>query len=117
MQKEKFQLQCFPLYSILKALNVTTVDYLSLDVEGAEYGILESAFQKNKDWNFNVATIEQTYQELPAFGTSRIEMIYMLRANGYWRQSHVGEDDIYVNRNNTHFLEIDEDTMRHRLGH
>jgi FkbM family methyltransferase len=32
--------QCFPLYSILKALNVTYVDYFSLDIEGAELEVL-----------------------------------------------------------------------------
>jgi len=34
--------ECFPLYSLLAAINVTTVDYLSLDVEGVEYKILKS---------------------------------------------------------------------------
>jgi len=34
--------QCFPLYSILLALGNPTVDYFSLDVEGAEQGILET---------------------------------------------------------------------------
>lgn len=34
--------QCFPLYSFLLALNVTTVDYFSLDVEGAEYKVLQT---------------------------------------------------------------------------
>ena len=77
VQTEKFELQCFPLYSILKALNVTTIDFLSLDVEGAEYGILEAAFENNRDWNFNVASIELTYQSTPAFGSSRLEMLYI----------------------------------------
>ena len=36
------QSQCFPLYSILLAVNQTTVDYLSLDVEGHEIKILET---------------------------------------------------------------------------
>ncbi|XP_045167748.2 uncharacterized protein LOC123531033 [Mercenaria mercenaria] len=35
-------IQCFPLYSILLALNQTRVDYFSLDVEGAEEGVLDS---------------------------------------------------------------------------
>ena len=86
---------------------MTTIDFLTLDVEGAEYGILEAAFENNKDWNFNVANIEMTYQSTPAFGSSRLEMLYMLRSNGYWMQNHVGEDDIYVNRNNTNFLEME----------
>lgn len=100
----------------MKALNVTTIDFLSLDVEGAEYGILEAAFENNRDWNFNVASIESTYQSTPAFGSSRLEMLYMLRSNGYRMQNHVGEDDIYVNRNNTIFLEMDHSTKEQRFG-
>merc|ERR1719245_929999 len=115
VKTEKFRLQCLPLYSILKALNVTHVDYLSLDVEGSEYGILEAAFQKKGDWNFNVASIEQTYQSQPAFGSSRLEMIYLLRSNGYWMQNHVGEDDIYVSKNNKGFLEINHLTMEQQF--
>lgn len=34
--------QCFPLYSFLLALNQTTVDYFSLDVEGAELEVLKT---------------------------------------------------------------------------
>ena len=37
-----FQMQCLPLYSALAALGNPTVDYMSLDVEGAEEGILQS---------------------------------------------------------------------------
>jgi hypothetical protein len=33
---------CFPLYSILSAINVTSVDFFSLDVEGHEYTILSA---------------------------------------------------------------------------
>jgi hypothetical protein len=33
---------CFPLYSILLALGNPTVDYFSLDVEGAEWGIVKT---------------------------------------------------------------------------
>ena len=33
---------CFPLYSILLAMNRTQVDYLSLDVEGLELPILKT---------------------------------------------------------------------------
>ncbi|XP_026286368.1 protein Star [Frankliniella occidentalis] len=34
--------QCFPLYSFLLALNQTTIDYFSLDVEGAELDVLQT---------------------------------------------------------------------------
>ncbi len=34
--------QCFPLYSLLLAINQTTVDYFSLDIEGHEKRVLET---------------------------------------------------------------------------
>ena len=38
-----FDVQCFPLYSILLALNRTSdIDYISLDVEGHEFRILKT---------------------------------------------------------------------------
>lgn len=36
------EVQCLPIYSILLALNTTTVDYFSLDVEGAELDVLST---------------------------------------------------------------------------
>ena len=36
------EVQCLPLYSILLAANVTTVDYFSLDVEGHELEVLRT---------------------------------------------------------------------------
>ena len=40
--KRGVTVQCFPLYSILAAMGNPPVDYFSLDVEGAEMGILEN---------------------------------------------------------------------------
>ena len=34
--------QCFPLYSLLLALNQTKVDFLSLDIEGDELDVLKT---------------------------------------------------------------------------
>jgi FkbM family methyltransferase len=48
--------QCFPLPHVLRALSVTRVDYLSLDVEGPELEILRTV-----DWNrvrVDILTIE-----------------------------------------------------------
>ena len=36
------QIMCFPLISVLKAMNRTKVDYFSLDVEGNELEILKT---------------------------------------------------------------------------
>ena len=35
--EETYNMQCFPLYSLLQATSGTTVNYLSLDIEGAEF--------------------------------------------------------------------------------
>lgn len=36
------RVQCFPLFSLLSAINVTKVDYFSLDAEGSELDILKT---------------------------------------------------------------------------
>ena len=33
---------CYPLYTILKAANLTTLDYLALDLEGLEFKVILS---------------------------------------------------------------------------
>ena len=35
-------MQCFPLFSVILALDNPTVDYLSLDIEGAEEAVLKT---------------------------------------------------------------------------
>ena len=35
------EVQCFPLQSLLRAANLTSIDYFSLDVEGNELNILK----------------------------------------------------------------------------
>ena len=39
---EIIQVQCFPLYSILLAINMTKIDFFSLDVEGDELKVLQT---------------------------------------------------------------------------
>ena len=95
---DKVQMQCLPLYSILKAVNTDTVDYLSLDIEGSEYKVLQAAFENRNDWKFNVATIETTYQEVPHFGSSSLEMNYLMKRNGYIQHQRIEEDDVFVNK-------------------
>ncbi len=40
--KGALQVPCYPLFSLLLYLNITTVDYFSLDVEGVELDILKT---------------------------------------------------------------------------
>ena len=51
------KMQCFPLYSILKAIEKTNFEYLSLDIEGTEYSVLNSAFKNNHDFALRNAQI------------------------------------------------------------
>ncbi|KAK3586476.1 hypothetical protein CHS0354_001861 [Potamilus streckersoni] len=41
-QKPYYEVPCFPLYSIMLAINRTSIDYFGLDVEGNELQILET---------------------------------------------------------------------------
>ena len=36
-----FDLQCFPLYSLVLALGNPTINYFSLDIEGAEFKVIK----------------------------------------------------------------------------
>ena len=38
-ERRTMEIQCLPLTSIIKALGNPTIDYLSLDIEGAEYPV------------------------------------------------------------------------------
>lgn len=93
------QMQCFPLYSILKAIEKTNFEYLSLDIEGAEYSVLNSAFTNNHDFRFNVGTIETSHIDLPQFRASHLELMYLMKQKGYNLKNKVGEDDVFVHKN------------------
>ena len=41
-EKEGLEFQCFPLYSVLLALDSPTVTLLSLDIEGAEFEVFRN---------------------------------------------------------------------------
>ena len=51
--------QCFPLYSMLMALNRSRVDYFSLDVEGLELEVLQTIPWDKVD--IRVITVEFTH--------------------------------------------------------
>ena len=67
--KPEIAVHCFPLNSIMAALNVTHVDYLSLDVEGPEVEILRTV-----DWSrlrVDVITVEYV---IAGGGKSRVDV-------------------------------------------
>ena len=89
--------QSFPLYSIIKAVGKTSINYVSLDVEGSEYGIMHSAFKYNDELLFDIATIATTYLG-GIFGNHLLEMRYLMKRNGYELHKHIGEDDIFIRK-------------------
>ena len=38
--ESSYELQCFPLYSLIMALGNQTINYFSLDIEGSEYLVI-----------------------------------------------------------------------------
>ena len=58
-----FQIQCFPLYSLLLAVGNPTVNLFILDIEGAEYLVL-----KNIPWD-KVDIEVSTWSSRPSPGT------------------------------------------------
>jgi len=55
-KKTQVEINCFPLNMIMAALNISHIDYLSLDVEGSELGVLSTV-----DWKrlyVDVLTVE-----------------------------------------------------------
>jgi hypothetical protein len=42
LRPDTVQIECFPFYSFMLALNRTTIDFFSLDVEGDELKILKT---------------------------------------------------------------------------
>ncbi|XP_042209196.1 uncharacterized protein LOC121857270 [Homarus americanus] len=81
---------CVPLYTILVATGLTSLDFLSLDVEFVEMGVLASLPWDKVD--IKVLAIEHlTEEDLEAF----------LRARGYFLVAHQNEDWVFAS--NKHF--------------
>ena len=57
--------QCFPIYSILKALNRTTVDYFSLDIEGDELSVLKTIPWKSIDIKVSCDNLKRERESMP----------------------------------------------------
>ncbi|XP_035703774.1 uncharacterized protein LOC118434410 [Folsomia candida] len=91
---ERFSVDCYPLFSLLASLNVTTVDYISLDVEGAELSILKTIPWKK-------LLIKVLSIEVPLGHSVNGEIhAYMSMTAGYrlvhYVQNDYSHDNIYV---------------------
>ena len=100
-RKESSKLQCFPLASLLLALDNPTVHYFSLDIEGAELGVLESLpWQLLDIWVISV----ETHLAGVVFPGTRKDIIKLMESVGYslveWSDQQE-KDDLFV-RNDVH---------------
>ncbi|OXA53684.1 Protein Star [Folsomia candida] len=82
---------CFPLESLLRAVNVERVDFFSLDVEGHEYKILK-AFPFNK-FDIKIILVEHF---LAPEGSKAIKSL--LEENGYILLHDSGTDYVFYKR-------------------
>ena len=86
-------MQCLPLYSILLALGNPTVDFLSLDIEGAEYQVL-----KNIPWKYvDIKAISvETQFAGEVFEGDRDDIFDLLTSVGYTHLDTIARDDVFV---------------------
>jgi len=76
---------CIPFPTILRALNRTTVDYFSLDVEGNELDILRTIpFEE-----FDIKIISAEFSHESEAGSSQSEMKTFMEEKGYYVHSTV----------------------------
>lgn len=88
---KEYMVQQRKLQDVLDEYGISEVDYVSLDVEGAEIEILESIdFNKTL---FKVFSVENE---------DDLETVYRIRRffyeNGFWYIARLTQDDIFVNR-------------------
>jgi len=76
----KFEVECFPLYSILLAMGNPTVNYFSLDIEGAEFQVLRTIPWAKVD--IEVLSVETHFMGERSAG-SKEDLIDFLDEKGY----------------------------------
>lgn len=92
---DSFKMQCFPLYSLILATGNRTINYFSLDIEGAEMQVLESI-----PWdkvNIEVLTIESNHMG-EVFPGSQIGLREFLEDKGYVLAYTVDIDDVFIKK-------------------
>lgn len=96
-EKTEFRSQCFPLYSYLLALNVSVIDFLSLDIQGTEVDV------------FNTLPLDKVYvrtviieHEIRKFDT---EFVKSMNKKGFNLLSVGGSPDyFFINANEKNLL-------------
>ncbi|KAA0185300.1 hypothetical protein HAZT_HAZT005211 [Hyalella azteca] len=79
------EVQCLPIYSLLVALNVTTVHYFSLDVEGVELEVLKTIPWDKVDIKF----VHGVW--------SKPDLKRYMEQQGYWTYKEVSQSNGWAN--------------------
>uniref|UniRef100_A0A7S0RCF0 Methyltransferase FkbM domain-containing protein n=1 Tax=Pyramimonas obovata TaxID=1411642 RepID=A0A7S0RCF0_9CHLO len=87
---KEIEVQCVKLQNLLSSKGVPKVDYLAIDVQGAEYEVLRTIDFKSV--TVDVLQVESMAQE----GGLKIESLMV--GNGFVKVAQVGEDSIYVRK-------------------
>lgn len=82
--------QCFPFYSYILALNITHVDYFSLDIEGLELDVLKTIPFKD----INIETLSVEFAHVPGGKNAVSEYMF---SQGYIIDSEVTHPDWLAN--------------------
>ncbi|OXA63951.1 Protein Star [Folsomia candida] len=94
-----FTTKCFPVFSLLKAINITTVDYFSLDIEGAELSVL-----KTIPWDR--VHIKVISIEVPLWFEERKSVDSYMKSVGYKLMTYISNmyshDNIYIHSSVQH---------------
>ena len=93
--QREIQVQCFPLYSVLQALNNPKIDYFSLDIEGAEFVVLQSLPWNNVKMDLISIEINHAGDIFPG---TRKDIQDFLREKGYDLAETVVIDDFFLHR-------------------
>jgi len=92
-QDDMVEMQCLPLYSLLLSLGNPTVDFLSLDIEGAEFQVL-----KNIPWesvDIRAISVETQFAGEVMEGDKE-DIFRLLTGLGYTHLDSIARDDIFV---------------------
>ena len=101
-ERRTIKMQCLPLTSIIKALGNPTIDYFSLDIEGAEFPVLQTIDFTQLD--IKVISLEISKLDL-IFDARYVQLKYLMKRNGFELYKEMDEDHIYVRKD---FIKKDE---------
>ena len=92
-EKPPFKVKSIPFFKITNDMSIDKVDLFSIDVEGGEYGVLNSF-----DWNIPVyiVLVELDRSNLDKDGKCR----KILTDNGFKYDCRIGLDEVWMNEKN-----------------